>query len=59
MSVGKAPFNIPEYRRMADVLQIMPDNIRERPAMDHHFAERLQRLATEMVEDCHRAHHDT
>jgi hypothetical protein len=59
MPDGKPPFSVPEYRRMAEVLQIMSNNIRERPAMDHHFAERLQRLATEMIEDCHRAHHDT
>ncbi len=56
MAEEKVPFTVPEYRRMANVLQIMSDNIRERPAMDHHFAERLARLAKEMVEDCFRAH---
>ncbi len=52
----KKPFSVPEYERMANVLQIMSDDIRQRPAMNHHFAERLQRLATEMIEDCHRTH---
>ncbi len=56
MPEEKAPFSAPEYARMAKVLQIMSDNIRERPAMDHRFAERLALLAREMAEDCLRAH---
>ena len=56
MTDEKKPFSVPEYRRMAEVLQTMSNNIRLRPAMDHHFAERLEKLSKEMVEDCHRAH---
>lgn len=56
MTLEKKPFSVPEYQRMAEVLQLMSENIRERPAMDHNFANRLETLAKEMVEDCSRAH---
>jgi hypothetical protein len=41
---------------MAADLQIMSDNIRKRPAMAHNFANRLETIAKEMVEDCFGAH---
>ncbi len=56
MSDQKAPFSIHEYGRMAEVLEIMSGNIRQGPAMDHHFAERLATLAQEMRDDCSRVH---
>jgi hypothetical protein len=48
---GKPPLSIPQYELMAAELQKMSDMIRARPEMNHHFAERLATLATEMRED--------
>lgn len=50
------PLSVPQYERMASELQTMSDMIRARPEMDHHFAERLQILSKEMLEDEARAH---
>jgi hypothetical protein len=41
---------------MAIELESMSESIRARPEMDHDFANRLRRLASEMREDCTRAH---
>ena len=45
------PLSAPQYERMANELQAMSDQIRARPEMDHHFADRLQILSKEMRED--------
>jgi hypothetical protein len=45
------PFTAQEYERMATELEAMADTIRNRPEMNHHFAERLQLLAKQMRED--------
>jgi len=45
------PLSAEEYERMAAELDVMADMIRERPEMNHHFAERLQLLAKQMRED--------
>lgn len=45
-----------EYERMATELETMSRTIRARPEMNHHFAERLALLATQMREDSIRAH---
>ena len=52
----KTPLSIAEYSRMAIELECMSESIRARPEMDHDFANRLRRLASEMREDCTRAH---
>jgi hypothetical protein len=41
---------------MASELEAMSISIRARPEMDHDFANRLGRLASEMRADCARAH---
>jgi hypothetical protein len=41
---------------MAGELEAMSESIRARPEMDHDFANRLGRLASEMRQDCDRAH---
>jgi truncated hemoglobin YjbI len=53
---GVKPLTVPQYERMANDLQRMSDQIRARPEMNHHFAERLAVLAKEMREDEARAH---
>jgi hypothetical protein len=40
-----------EYERMACELEAMTENIKLRPEMNHHFAERLALLAKQMRED--------
>jgi hypothetical protein len=52
----KKPFTLPEYKRMQETLQGLSDDIRARPEMNHHFAERLALLARQMGEDSLRAH---
>jgi hypothetical protein len=52
----KQPFSLAEYSRMAAGLERMSDSIRAHPEMDHNFANRLATLASEMRQDCHRAH---
>lgn len=56
--LGKAPLSPPQYERMANDLQMMSDMIRARPEMNHHFADRLAVLATEMREDEARVYPD-
>jgi hypothetical protein len=41
---------------MQETLQGLSDDIRARPEMNHHFAERLALLAKQMGEDSLRAH---
>jgi hypothetical protein len=43
---------------MANDLQKMSEEIRQRPEMDHDFANRLEFLAKEMREDKHRVYPD-
>ena len=45
------PLSVPQYERMADELQKMSEQIRRRPEMNHHFAERLEILSKEMRAD--------
>jgi hypothetical protein len=52
----KPPFSLAEYARMAAELEFMSDAIRVRHDMNHDFADRLANLATEMRQDCLRAH---
>jgi hypothetical protein len=40
-----------EYERMAKELEAMAATIRQRPEMDHHFAERLALLSKQMRDD--------
>ncbi len=56
MPYAKTPLSIAEYTRMAVELESMSQSIRARPEMDHDFANRLGRLASEIREDCSRAH---
>ena len=55
----KNPLTAPQYERMANDLQKMSEQIRQRPEMDHNFANRLETLAKEMREDQHRVYPDT
>jgi hypothetical protein len=55
---GTKPLSAPQYRRMANDLQTMSEQIRLRPEMDHHFADRLQVLSNEMREDEARVYPD-
>ena len=55
---GQKPLSEPQYERMAADLQAMSDQIRLRPEMDHHFADRLQTLSREMREDETRVYPD-
>jgi hypothetical protein len=50
------PLTVPQYERMANALQAMSEQIRLRPEMNHHFAERLETLSREMREDEARAY---
>jgi hypothetical protein len=52
------PLTAPQYERMAADLQHMSEQIRARPEMNHHFAERLAVLAQEMREDEARVYPD-
>ena len=54
----KEPLTAPQYERMANDLQKMSEEIRQRPEMDHDFANRLEFLAKEMREDKHRVYPD-
>ncbi len=54
----KEPLTAPQYERMANDLQKMSEEIRQRPDMDHDFANRLEILAKEMREDKHRVYPD-
>ncbi len=45
------PLSEPQYERMANELQKMSEQIRARPEMNHHFADRLAVLSKEMRED--------
>ena len=45
------PLTVEEYARMAAELDAMAKMIRDRPEMNHHFAERLQLLAKQMRQD--------
>ena len=47
----KKPLSAPQYERMANDLQAMSEQIRLRPEMNHHFAERLETLSKEMRQD--------
>ena len=55
----KKPLTVPQYERMANDLQKMSEEIRLRPEMNHHFAERLATLCKEMREDEARVHPET
>jgi len=48
---NKKPLSAPQYERMANDLQKMSEEIRQRPEMNHHFADRLAVLCKEMRED--------
>ena len=58
MPQKEKPFTVLEYERMADELAEMSKAIHARPEMNHHFAERLALLSTQMREDSLRAHPD-
>ncbi len=55
---NKKPLSAPRYERMAEELQKMSEEIRQRPEMNHHFAERLATLSKEMREDEARVYPD-
>ena len=55
---GKKALTAPQYERMATVLQDMSEQIRLRPDMNHHFADRLKKLSEEMREDEARVYPD-
>ena len=54
----KKPLTVPQYERMANDLKAMSEQIRQRPEMNHHFAERLAALSKEMREDEARVYPD-
>ena len=54
----KKPLTAPQYERMANELQSMSEQIRSRPEMNHHFADRLETLSKEMREDEARVYPD-
>ena len=54
----KKPLTAPQYERMANDLQRMSEEIRQRPEMNHHFADRLETLSKEMREDEARVYPD-
>jgi hypothetical protein len=47
----KKPLSNQEYERMAGELERMSGMIRQRPEMNHHFADRLELLGKQMRED--------
>ncbi len=51
MSGIAKPLSAEEYERMSAELEAMARLIRDRPEMNHHFAERLELLARQMRED--------
>ena len=51
MEPKKATPSPAEFERMALELDSMADLVRERPDVNHHFAERLSLLAKEMREN--------
>jgi len=55
---GEKPLSEPQYERMANDLQRMSEQVRLRPEMNHHFADRLETLSKEMREDEARVHPD-
>jgi len=55
MTHREKPFTVAQYDRMAREL-MMADEIRTRPEVNHHFAERLALLTKQMGEDSLRAH---
>jgi hypothetical protein len=58
MTDKKEPLSVPQYERMANDLQAMSEQIRLRPEMNHHFADRLEMLSKEMREDEARVYPD-
>lgn len=54
----KKPLTAPQYERMANDLQKMSEEIRQRPEINHHFADRLETLSKEMREDEARVYPD-
>jgi hypothetical protein len=54
----KKPLSAPQYERMANELEKMSEQIRLRPEMNHHFADRLATLSKEMREDEARVYPD-
>ena len=54
----KKPLTVPQYERMANDLQAMSEQIRQRPEMNHHFADRLETLSKEMRADEARVYPD-
>jgi hypothetical protein len=58
LMTNKKPLSVPQYERVANQLQAMSEEIRQRPKMNHHFAERLAALSKEMREDEARVYPD-
>jgi hypothetical protein len=51
MTTSKKALSEPDFAKMAKDLEIMAEAIRQRPEINHHFAERLTLLAKQMRED--------
>ena len=51
MIAPKKPLRSLDFERMAEELERIAKNIRERPGSDRHFAERIERLVRETREE--------
>lgn len=51
MTTPKKPLRSHDFERMAEELDRIAKHIRERPGSNHHFAQRIEKLAKDMRQE--------